>query len=303
VSSSRVDAAVRPARPEDAAAVAELTAAYDLRWCGVSDTAAEDILDDWRGVDLDRDTWLWELDGRVAAFGIVFVRHERLHSDGYVHPDLLGRGFGSAILERMEARARELGFERIGTATLVADEAGARLLESRGYRDVRHFFRMAIDLDAPPPEPSWPAGLEPKPVEPEQLRAFHVSKEEAFASEWGHTPTPFEAFVARAVEGPRADLSLWTAVWDGDQIAGTLIAAPELGGGWVASIGVREPWRRRGLGLALLRRSFGQFWDRGERRVQLGVDAGNATGALRLYERAGMHVVWEAVVYEKELEP
>src|SRR5207248_11800559 len=115
--------------------------------------------------------------------------------------------------------------------------------------------------------------------------------------------TPFEAFVARAVEGPRADLSLWTAVWDGDQIAGTLIAAPELGGGWVASIGVREPWRRRGLGLALLRRSFGQFWDRGERRVQLGVDAGNATGALRLYERAGMHVVWEAVVYEKELEP
>ena len=92
-------------------------------------------------------------------------------------------------------------------------------------------------------------------------------------------------------------------IWDGDQIAGTLIAAPELGGGWVASIGVREPWRRRGLGLALLRRSFGQFWDRGERRVQLGVDAGNATGALRLYERAGMHVVWEAVVYEKELEP
>jgi mycothiol synthase len=303
MSSSLVDAAFRPARPEDAAAVAELTAAYDLRWCGVADTSAEDILGHWRGIDLERDTWLWELDGRVAAFGVLFVRHERLHSDGYVHPDLLGRGFGSAIIERMEVRARELGFDKIGAATLAADEPGLRLFESRGYRDVRHFFRMAIDLDSPPPEPSWPARLEPRPVEPEHLRAFHAAKGEAFAKEWGYVPESFEAFEARVVDGPRADLSLWTAVWDGDRIAATLIAGQELGGGWIASIGVREPWRRRGLGLALLQRSFGQLWERGERRVQLGVDAGNATGAIRLYERAGMHVVWEAVVYQKELEP
>jgi mycothiol synthase len=303
MSSSLVDTSVRPARPEDAAAVAELTVAYDLRWCGVADTSADDILDDWRGVDLDRDTWLWELDGRVAAFGIVFVRHERLHSDGYVHPELLGRGYGTAILERMEARARERGFDRIGSATLVADSAAVSLFESRGYRDVRHFFRMAIELNTPPPEPSWPADLAPRPVEREQLPAFHAAKEEAFAKEWGHVPQSFEAFVARAVDRPRADLSLWTAVWDGDRVAATLIAGQELGGGWVASLGVREPWRRRGLGLALLRRSFGQFRERGERRVQLGVDAGNETGAIGLYERAGMHVVWEAVVFQKELDP
>jgi GNAT superfamily N-acetyltransferase len=303
MSSSLLDLAVRPARPEDAEAVAELTTAYDLRWCGVADTSAEDILDDWRGIDLERDTWLWELDGRVAAFGVLFVRHERLHSDGYVHPELLGRGFGSAILERMEARARELGFDKIGAATLAGDEAGLRLFESRGYRDVRHFFRMAIELDAPPPEPSWPAGLEPRPVEHEQLRVFQAAKEEAFAEEWGYVPESFEAFEVRVIERPRADLSLWTAVSDGDEIAATLIAGCELGGGWIASIGVRKPWRRRGLGLALLQRSFGQLWERGERRVQLGVDAGNETGAIRLYERAGMHVVWEAVVYGKELEP
>lgn len=300
MSSSLLDLAARPARPEDAEAVAELTAAYDLRWCGVADTSAEDILDDWRGIDLERDTWLWELDGRVAAFGVLFVRHERLHSDGYVHPDLLGRGFGSAILERMEARARERGFDKIGAATLAADEPGLRLFKSRGYRDVRHFFRMAIDLVAPPPGPSWPSGLEPRPVERDDLRAFHAAKAEAFAKEWGYVP---ESFEARVVAGPRADLSLWTAVWDGDRIAATLITGQELGGGWIASIGVREPWRRRGLGLALLQRSFGQFWEHGERRVQLGVDAGNETGAIRLYERAGMHAVWEAVVFQKELEP
>jgi mycothiol synthase len=40
---------------------------------------------------------------------------------------------------------------------------------------------------------------------------------------------------------------------------------------------------------------------RGVRSVGLGVDAQNPTGATRLYERAGMHVVFEAIVYEKEL--
>ena len=290
MSSSVADTAARPARSEDAEAVAELTVAYDLHWCGVSDTRAEDILDDWRDVDLEQDAWLWELDGLVAAYGIVLTRHERLHTDGYVHPELRGRGFGSAILERTEARGRELGFDRIGAATLAADEPGLRLFEARGYREVRRFYRMAIELHAPPPEPLWPAGLDPRTVEREQLREFHAAKEEAFADEWGRRPETFESFASRVL-GRLAD----------EEVAATLLAGRELGGGWIASIGVRPRWRRRGVGLALLQRAVRQFWDRGERRVQLGVDAENPTGATRLYERAGMHVVWEAVVYEKRL--
>ena len=64
---------------------------------------------------------------------------------------------------------------------------------------------------------------------------------------------------------------------------------------------MRRPWRRRGLGLALLLRSFGQFYERGQRRVALSVDSDNPSGATRLYERAGMRVEREEVLYEKEL--
>ena len=56
-------------------------------------------------------------------------------------------------------------------------------------------------------------------------------------------------------------------------------------------LGVRRPWRKRGLGLALLLHSFSAFHRRGQRRVSLGVDAGSLTGALRLYERAGSYTV------------
>ena len=50
----------------------------------------------------------------------------------------------------------------------------------------------------------------------------------------------------------------------------------------------RRPWRRRGVGAALLADAFARLWERGERSVGLSVDAASDTGAFRLYERAGM---------------
>jgi GNAT superfamily N-acetyltransferase len=75
----------------------------------------------------------------------------------------------------------------------------------------------------------------------------------------------------------------------------------DYGMGWIRWLFVRRPWRRQGLGMALLQNAFRQFHVRGQRKVGLGVDAESPTGATRLYERAGMRVVEETVVYRKEL--
>ncbi|MGH2515177.1 MAG: GNAT family N-acetyltransferase, partial [Ktedonobacterales bacterium] len=90
---------------------------------------------------------------------------------------------------------------------------------------------------------------------------------------------------------------------DGDQIAGFSLCRPEEGMGWVDDLGIRRPWRRRGLALALLLASFGEFYRRGERVVGLSVDAQSLTGATRLYEKAGMRPSREWKVFEKELRP
>ena len=66
-------------------------------------------------------------------------------------------------------------------------------------------------------------------------------------------------------------------------------------------LAVRRPWRQHGLGMALLRHSFGEFHRRGARKVGLGVDSENTTGATRLYERAGMHVAQQFDFFEKVL--
>jgi GNAT superfamily N-acetyltransferase len=73
--------------------------------------------------------------------------------------------------------------------------------------------------------------------------------------------------------------------------------------GWVNVLGVRRPWRKRGLGLALLQHSFGEFYSRGKHRAGLGVDASSLTGATRLYEKAGMKPIRQFTVSQKVLRP
>jgi ribosomal protein S18 acetylase RimI-like enzyme len=99
------------------------------------------------------------------------------------------------------------------------------------------------------------------------------------------------------------DPSLWIIAWDGNQIAGYSLCRFRMGIGWVGSLGVRRPWRKHGLGMALLLQSFHEFHQRGMNTIGLGVDASNPTGATRLYQKAGMNITAEYVIYEKEYRP
>ena len=106
---------------------------------------------------------------------------------------------------------------------------------------------------------------------------------------------------------PGYDPRFWFVAMDGDQMAGICICRrvdaedPECG--WVNALGVRRDWRKRGVGYALLKQSFAAFYADGRKRAGLGVDSQNLTGALRLYERAGMHVQRQFDQYEKEFRP
>jgi mycothiol synthase len=305
MSSSPSEFIVRAPTVEDAEAVARVTAALDTSF-GIDETEQpDDLRDDWRDLDLARDAWVWERDAKIVAYAAVYARGEdkRLIVDGYVDPEYAGRGLGSAIVETTERRARERGVAQLENGVLGNDARAADLLRSRGYRDVRHFYRMRIELDGPPPEPRWPEGFDVAAFDPAEAREFHDALEDGFAEEWGHTEEPFEAFAKRRLEEERFDPSLWTTVRSGSEIAAVMIADWKRHGdaGWIGSVAVRKPWRRRGLGEALLLRSFGQLYERGERVVQLGVDVENPSGATRLYERVGMSVGFEAVIYAKNL--
>jgi mycothiol synthase len=291
---------VRRPTEADAPAVTELIAAMDTHFVGAPELTEEDLQDEWNDLELDRDAWLFELDGELAGYAAL---HTGAHTfaDGYVHPRYFGRGVGTRIVELTEAEARSRKMQTIRNAVLAAEEQARALLDSRGYRPLRHFYRMAIELEGRPPPAEWPAGLRAEPVDYEhEAESFHATLDEAFAEEFGHEPERGIDWRARR-EGRSFDPTLWFVVKEGDEVAAALLCQERFGSGWIASIGVRKPWRRRGLGFALLLHGFGQLYARGQHRIALGVDAENPTGATRLYERAGMHQAFEAVVYEKRL--
>lgn len=277
---------------------------------GADKVSEADVAREWRELDVQNDVWLLEaetqLGHEVSAYAELLKKTDNhVASEGFVLPEHTGRGLGTAVLELIETRARELAPKgRLTNGVLDSNKAAVALLEQRAYHPIRHFFRMAIELDKPPPEPHWPTGLEPRKFDREHAKAFQEATEEAFAEEWGHEPETYDQWRTRRLDDPGVSLDLWLAVWDKDKddIAATLICdARRYEMGWIASVGVRQPWRRQGLGLALIHHAFAEFWRRGEHTVGLGVDAENPTGATRLYERAGMHVAFDAVVYEKRL--
>lgn len=286
----------REARKEDAEAVADLCNAFERAVAAEPEVvSADDVLRFWRRESERR----LVLDGgALVGFAFVQRRGERYDGDGWVHPDAFGRGVGTAIVDWIETRSRELGSPEVRIGILHTDERAGCLLRRRGFDPIRSFFRMVIELDEEPEPPAWPEGFDVATLVPGEERVLHEVLEEAFEDHWGHQYRPFEEWIdARALEH-----ELCFLVRSGNAVAAGAECKRQLFGmGWVDVLGTRREYRRKGVGDALLRHAFVELYRRGARRVGLGVDAENPTGATRLYERVGMRVASQADVYAKKL--
>jgi mycothiol synthase len=299
-------------RREDAEVVAALISACQIADTGASDMSVEEMLDDWHSLDLAEEaTIVTSPDGRTAAYADVFNRSFVIVSIyGYVHPDYRGMGLGSYLVAWGERWTRDHMPQAQENARVVvqhysnsANEAARRLLENSGYTPLRGIYVMETTLDKPPPLPNWPADISVRTFVPgRDERAVYEAVEDAFRDLWGRPRNPFERFI-RETEKESFDPSLWFLAVEGDEIAGITLCKTLAGEGWVDVVGVRRPWRNRGLGLALLRHALTEYHRRGTHGVSLSVDAESVTGAPRLYRRAGMRVRESYVIHLKELRP
>lgn len=272
--------------------------------------------------DAARDLAIVEHEGEVVAYGwhnwvdtTDGLREHRLR--GFVHPEWTHRGIGRRLLQWLEERARESAREHSTDRPQIygtwADEqrAGKRaLLEEQGYAEARWFFEMRRDglesVDVPP----MPDGLElrPIPTDRDSLRQLFDADAEAFRDHWGGFNAN-DATFEEWLHEPDQDPSLYVVAWDGDEIAGAVLnlivrgdnAAFGIRRGWLVSVFVRRPWRRRGLAAALVARSLVVLHEQGMDNAMLGVDADNPTSALGVYERAGFVVAKRALAYRKPM--
>jgi len=306
---------VRHPTMDDVNAASDVMAACDIAECGQIEITEEDLQTDWQTPDFNLETDAWVVstpEGQIVAFADVGHRkHAKIFAFGRVHPEYCDQGIGTHLLRLAEARAHwhlaeaqpELRITLNGWVSSV-NLAAQQLLEHEGFKRVRGSWHMQIELDEAPSVPEWPDGITVRTFIPGQdNRAVFEAVDEAFHDHWGHIPMEYEKWEHWEIRRESFDPSLWFLALDGDEIAGVSLCYNEsaTGLGWVGTLGVRRPWRRKGLGIALLRHSFGELYRRGLPKVKLGVDSQNLTGATRLYERAGMHIVRQFYTYEKEL--
>lgn len=300
----------RPASRDHLQEVTDFYNLCEIAEFGEPDYELQEVEEEWSEVDLARDVLLLETEtGKLAGSMTVFPRGGGIFdASGYVHPDHQGRGIGNYIVGWSEHRAlqetsepAEDGTRLVRGWVATSNEPAVQLLTGRGYTQVKRFSRMQIELSAEPEPPVFPEGIELLELDLDRdLEGIYAVVDESFSEHWSGSPRTFDSWKKHAL-GVGFEPSLWSqAMRDGER-AGIAIGRNLSGYGWIQWVGVLKSERGKGLGSALMRHQFQQFWKLGITSIGLGVDSENTTGALDLYLKAGMKMTKSHDAFEKKL--
>jgi mycothiol synthase len=271
-----------------------------------------------------QDTIFAELDGELIGYsrGSWFFEANNgpyLYQNlGYVVPTWRRQGLGQVILQWMENRLRKISSNhpndraKYFQAYATQDQTGRHhMLEKAGYHPVRYYNKMVRPTLDNIPNFSLTEGVALRPVLPEHYRTIWEVLDEVGQDHWGYAPSREEYYQAWLSNKHTFQPHLWQVAWDiaTDQVAGHVLTyilhaeneKYDRKRGYTEAIGVRRPWRRKGLARALIARSLQVQKEQGMTESALGVDSENLSGATRIYEDCGFQVIKRNTIYRKSL--
>ena len=280
----------RPLTAADAEAVYLLEAAGELYADGEVEIALADVQADWSRPGFDPMTMSLGAFAGPQLIAYAQVMHGR--AEALVHPEYLGRGLGTHLARWTWEVARSEGRDRVGQTISDSERSAAALFESLGYAPGFTAWILRISLTHPRPVPSLPEGYRFRPYRPgEDDTAIYRLIDEAF-DEWRNADSEsmgFENWAASTLHSVAPD---WVVLITDPRgmLVGTAISldyGPDEEG-WIEQVAVHKAHRGQGLGGALLEESFRRFRESG--RTRAGVSTDSRTGALGLYQHAGMSI-------------
>ena len=303
--------------PADLDTVVALAAATDIALTGEASTGAGEVAWMLALPTLDREATFLAHHGDEAV-GFVFIEDDATARDTFIDlaapPGPWRRtvhevGIAWGLEAAHQHRVRTPGERTVRAGAWLQDAELIADLGTQGLVPVRRFHHMRIESSSsavPPVMLPLPDGVEIVVSDDEATRRRICAVDnEAFADHWHFTPRDYDEWWSVWEAAPNRDpAGWWLLTVDGEDAGICLLddGRAALGDGYVAILCVRRAFRGRGLAQLLLRRAFVHYRDLGREATQLGVDAENLTGAVRLYEGVGMTAVQTRQGHALELE-
>jgi ribosomal protein S18 acetylase RimI-like enzyme len=296
---------------DDVTEILAVVHASDIAAVGMPDFSDDDVREVLTSPNFDPelDSWL-ALDPTGAVVAWAYIENPgagpRDFVECYADPERGGpaqRPLLDLMLARVAARAAAAGRPELTAraGAIVSQREWTAALTETGFAFVKRYARMRVSLAGVPAEPpSPPPGVVIRPLRDEaDLRLAHGIIEEAFVDSRDHQPIDYAGWRQRI---PTITWDEWF-VAEIDGVPGGALQSAEPAEGtdeaWIKMLAVLRPYRRRGVGEALLRHALAAYARKGRTHAGLGVDLTNPTEPVRLYRSVGLTPAYEADMYER----
>ncbi len=230
--------------------------------------------------------------GKAKAFITVHPdsSRQRIYCDTWQRPgaNLEGASLGIS-LELARGMSSEFDLW-IGTNS--KDLGYIQALTKRGFNSLRTYHGLKAEISNHP-FPKLENGLEMRLISEDEKKIWWATHQDSFSKHFGFVPRPFEEWKAMIDKAVGIDLNArWVLYLEG-QAVGFIECSDikkDVGAGFVDGIGVIQSQQGNGYGELMLRWAFAYYASIARQSLELNVDTGNESGALRLYEKLGFNV-------------
>lgn len=230
--------------------------------------------------------------GKAQAFITVHPDNsrKRIYCDTWQRP---GANLEGTSLEISLELARGMSSEfDLWIGTNAKDLGYIQALMKRGFNLLRTYHGLKAEITNHP-YPKLEKGLEMRLISEDEKKIWWATHQDSFSKHFGFVPRPFEEWKAMIDKAVGIDLNARWVLYLQGQAVGFIECSDikkDVGAGFVDGIGVIQSQQGNGYGELMLRWAFAYYASIARQSLELNVDTGNESGALRLYEKLGFNV-------------
>jgi mycothiol synthase len=257
-----------------------------------------------------------EWDGEPVGCVNAYVDKKREEKKGFIRslaviPEFRRRGIGRSLLKKAIESLKERGMKNVEAWTEEDRTACKSLFETMSFQIIRVFSHMRRSLETIPSNIGEHREVKIRNMQMnmEDIKLLNWLENETFKEHFNFRPETLEETRYFVETRPWCDIVQYFFAYLDDKPVGHVGAGIDtkfirykgIKRGWIMTIGVLKPFRRQGIGTALMLRALRFLKSKGMKEAELGVDDANPTKAIELYKKIGFKIVKKDLTYLKTI--